>query len=90
MSSVYDVWLNRYVTPPTISYDAIYEQSTVYTPVVFILSPGSDPGSDLSKLSERLGVEPEHLKFISLGQGQEAVSNRITLTFSPSLLLTYN
>jgi len=45
----------------------------VETPVVFILSPGSDPGTDIMKLSDRLGIEPEHVKFISLGQGQETV-----------------
>ena len=43
----------EYITSPVISLDAIYEQSSPLMPVVFILSPGSDPTSDLMKLAER-------------------------------------
>ncbi|CAJ1068269.1 LOW QUALITY PROTEIN: dynein heavy chain 10%2C axonemal [Xyrichtys novacula] len=64
----------KYVQPPVISYDAIYEQSTPYSPIVFILSPGSDPGSDLMKLSERAGFEGHKFKFLAMGQGQEKVA----------------
>ena len=42
-----------YVQPPIISFEAIYEQSQPLSPIVFILSPGSDPASDLMKLAER-------------------------------------
>lgn len=42
-----------YVQPPIISFEAIYEQSHPQSPIVFILSPGSDPASDLMKLAER-------------------------------------
>ena len=38
-----------------ISFEAIFEQSTPNSPIVFILSPGSDPASDLMKLAERSG-----------------------------------
>lgn len=55
------------------SFDSIYEQATVHMPVIFILSPGSEPSSDIQKLGERCGVDYDHIKFISLGQGQEQV-----------------
>ena len=42
-----------YVQPPIISFESIYEQSQPLSPIVFILSPGSDPASDLLKLAER-------------------------------------
>ena len=54
--------LNRYVTkimgekfiiPPTLHFDSIFEQSTSTTPVIFVLSPGSDPTGDIQKLAER-------------------------------------
>uniref|UniRef100_UPI0037E7F8F2 dynein axonemal heavy chain 10 n=1 Tax=Semicossyphus pulcher TaxID=241346 RepID=UPI0037E7F8F2 len=64
----------KYVQPPVISYDAIYEQSTPSSPIVFILSPGSDPGSDLMKLAERSGFEGNQFKFLAMGQGQEKVA----------------
>nr|VZI42327.1 unnamed protein product [Spirometra erinaceieuropaei] len=60
-----------YVSPPMLSFDNIYDQSTPFTPVVFILSPGSDPTNDLVKLAERIGFDPAYIKFQSMGQGQE-------------------
>ncbi len=70
---VFFVFLLRYVQPPVINFDAIYEQSTPFSPIVFILSPGSDPGSDLMKLAERSGFGGNKFKFLAMGQGQEKV-----------------
>ncbi|XP_013399815.1 dynein heavy chain 10, axonemal-like [Lingula anatina] len=64
----------KYVTPPIISFEAIFEQSTPTSPIVFILSPGSDPASDLMKLAERTGFGTNKLKFLSMGQGQEKIA----------------
>lgn len=61
----------EYITPPAISYDEIYTQTTCSSPVIFILSPGSDPTQELMKLGERLMIGADKLKYISLGQGQE-------------------
>lgn len=65
----------RYVQPPVISFGAIFEQSSPSSPVVFILSPGSDPISDLMKLAERTGFGGDRLKFLAMGQGQEKVTS---------------
>ncbi|CAL9696600.1 unnamed protein product [Knipowitschia caucasica] len=62
---------DTYVQPPVINFDAVYEQSTPFSPIVFILSPGSDPAADLMKLAERSGF---HFKFLAMGQGQEKVA----------------
>ena len=59
--------------PPVINFDALYEQSTPSSPIVFILSPGSDPGSDLMKLADRSGFGSSKFKFLAMGQGQEKV-----------------
>uniref|UniRef100_K7FM63 Dynein axonemal heavy chain 10 n=1 Tax=Pelodiscus sinensis TaxID=13735 RepID=K7FM63_PELSI len=61
----------KYVQPPVISFEAIFEQSTPTSPIVFILSPGSDPASDLMKLADRTGFGGNRLKFLAMGQGQE-------------------
>lgn len=58
-----------------ISFEAIFEQSTPNSPIVFILSPGSDPASDLMKLAERSGFGGNRLKFLAMGQGQEKVTS---------------
>lgn len=57
-----------------ISFEAIFEQSSPYSPVVFILSPGSDPVSDLMKLAEKIGFGGDKLKLLAMGQGQEKVT----------------
>ncbi|KAL6114194.1 dnah10 [Pungitius sinensis] len=64
----------KYVQPPVINFDAIYEQSTPSSPIVFILSSGSDPATDLMKLAERSGFGDNKFKFLAMGQGQEKVA----------------
>ena len=75
----------KYVMPPVISFEAIYEQSTTVTPIVFILSPGSDPAGDLMKLAERSGFGAGKLKYLSLGQGQEKVCDDFEFFFASLL-----
>ncbi|XP_075390744.1 dynein axonemal heavy chain 10 [Tenrec ecaudatus] len=70
----------KYVQPPMISFESIFEQSTPNSPIVFILSPGSDPASDLMKLAERTGFGGNRLKFLAMGQGQEKVALQLLET----------
>ncbi|XP_007489994.2 dynein axonemal heavy chain 10 isoform X1 [Monodelphis domestica] len=70
----------KYVQPPMISFEAIFEQSTPNSPIVFILSPGSDPASDLMKLADRCGFGGNRLKFLAMGQGQERVALQLLET----------
>ena len=37
----------KYVQPPVLDYGRIFSQSTERSPMVFILSPGADPQSDI-------------------------------------------
>lgn len=64
-----------FIMPPAVSFTGIYEQTTCYIPVCFILSTGSDPTNDLMKLAEQVGGGLGNFCHISLGQGQEKVSN---------------
>jgi len=57
----------KYLEPPVLNYKKILNQSTPVTPVVFILSPGSDPGREVTKMSDEVGIR---LKPTSMGQGQ--------------------
>ncbi|KAJ3055760.1 Dynein heavy chain 10, axonemal [Rhizophlyctis rosea] len=70
----------KYVMPPVINFQNIFEQSTPTSPVVFILSPGADPQSDLQKLAEALGFGGNRLKFLSLGQGQAPIALQLLET----------
>lgn len=72
----------EFIIPPNINFDMIFEQSTPTMPVVFILSPGSDPTSELMNLAERLGFGAGRFKYLSLGQGQEKVC-KLIINISP-------
>jgi dynein heavy chain len=67
------VMTEQFVTPPVISFESIWDQSTPLSPIVFILSPGSDPTTDLLKLAERTQFGVNRVKLLAMGQGQESV-----------------
>jgi len=60
----------EYVEPPVLNYDVVFEQSTAYTPIVFVLSPGADPQGDIMMLADRHGFSGNKFKYLALGQGQ--------------------
>jgi dynein heavy chain, axonemal len=70
---VTNVMGEQFVTPPVLSFESIWDQSTTLSPIVFILSPGSDPTTDLLKLAERSNFGVNKVKLLAMGQGQEQV-----------------
>ena len=77
----------KYIIPPTMYFDSIFDQSTFQTPIIFLLSPGSDPTHDIQKLVERKNhigkitvgseatknEEQKSLRVLAMGQGQEKI-----------------
>jgi dynein heavy chain len=59
----------RFMEPQTSGLDAIYEESSPTTPLIFVLSSGTDPAAELFKFAEKLKMTRKLLS-ISLGQGQ--------------------
>lgn len=58
-----------YIEPPTFNLAETYGDSSCTTPLVFILSAGSDPMMALLKFAESKGKK-KTIQAISLGQGQ--------------------
>jgi dynein heavy chain len=48
----------------------LYNQSQSHTPIIFILSPGSDPTQQLLRFAKDLRGSTLHMDIVSLGQGQ--------------------
>jgi len=64
----------RFVEPLPLNLEVCYKDSGSIVPLVFILSPGSDPMSALLKLAADNGAK---LQTVSLGQGQGPVATAI-------------
>lgn len=59
----------RYVEPPAFDMQAAYHDAVAATPLLFVLSAGADPVSELMKFAEA-NQQHKMLVSISLGQGQ--------------------
>lgn len=62
---------DKFVQPPTINFEKIFKASNEKSPIVFILSPGADPLSDVQNLAVDEGFAGNKFKYLSLGQGME-------------------
>lgn len=61
----------HYIKAPNINYQKIYQQSSEKSPIIFILSPGADPLSDVQQLADEVGFTGNKFRYFSLGQGME-------------------
>jgi len=59
----------KFVEPPTFDIAVSFEDSTKMSPLIFVLSPGSDPVAEMLNFAEIMGMTSK-LESISLGQGQ--------------------
>jgi dynein heavy chain, axonemal len=66
----------KYVQPPVLDYARIFSQSSPISPMVFILSPGADPQSDIQKFCDEMGMT-SRFKFVALGQGQGPIAEQL-------------
>lgn len=59
----------RFVEPQTTDLTAMFQESNPNTPLIFVLSTGTDPAADLYKFADKMRFT-KRLSVISLGQGQ--------------------
>ncbi|KAG2430891.1 hypothetical protein HXX76_009864 [Chlamydomonas incerta] len=71
---VLEVMGHKFIEPPPFDLDRCYQDSTCLTPLIFVLSPGSDPMSGLLKYADAMRVNVES---ISLGQGQGPKASKL-------------
>lgn len=59
----------RFIEPQTADLSLVFKDSSTNTPLIFVLSVGTDPAADLYKFAEEMRFSKK-LSAISLGQGQ--------------------
>jgi len=62
-----------YAESPSVSMNVIYEDIDKTVPLIFVLSTGADPTSQLLKFAQEMSYN-ERLTAISLGQGQGPIA----------------
>lgn len=58
---------DRFVKPPVFDLNACFDDSSCATPLVFILSPGSDPMGAVLKAADGMGVKVRMMRETSQG-----------------------
>nr|KAI8756339.1 dynein heavy chain 6; axonemal [Biomphalaria glabrata] len=66
----------QFVESPPVTLPELFESMSKTTPLVFVLSPGSDPMTSFLRFAKDMGVH-ENVKSISLGQGQGPVADKM-------------
>ncbi|KAJ3097005.1 Dynein heavy chain 5, axonemal [Phlyctochytrium planicorne] len=68
----------RYAESQILDLDALLMESDNRTPMICLLSTGSDPSSDIENLSKKYKID---IKAISMGQGQEVHARKLLQAF---------
>ncbi|CAD7700814.1 unnamed protein product [Ostreobium quekettii] len=66
----------KFVEPPVLDLGETFNDSTPFSPLIFVLSPGVDPTDALRKLAHEIGFD-DRLFTVALGQGQAPVATRL-------------
>merc|ERR1719230_2220080 len=67
----------KYIEPPPFNLEDCYADSSPLSPLIFVLSPGQDPMTELLKFADARGFGGKRTQAISLGQGQGPIAQRL-------------
>lgn len=66
----------RFIEPQTADLAVVFKDSSPTTPLIFVLSTGTDPAADLYKFADKMKFS-KRMFSISLGQGQGPIAEKM-------------
>merc|ERR1711871_241004 len=66
----------RFIEPPPFDIKGCYNDSKCFTPLIFVLTPGADPMTQLMNLAVDMDMDGNRMQAISLGQGQGPIAEK--------------
>ena len=70
----------QFIEAPTFKLDKCFKDSSTTTPLIFVLSPGSDPVADFNRFAEEMGMSKKS-ETISLGKGQGEKAEKLAKSY---------
>ncbi|EAX96997.1 Dynein heavy chain family protein [Trichomonas vaginalis G3] len=67
----------EFIKPPPLELSAAYHDSDAYTPLLFVLSPGVDPLTNLKRLATDMKIPEDSFHDLALGQGQAEIAKQL-------------
>eukprot|EP00760_Papus_ankaliazontas_P001566 PhM_4_TR10512/c1_g1_i1/m.53321/K10408/DNAH; dynein heavy chain, axonemal len=79
----------RYHDVPMVDLGAVVEEATPLVPIIYLLSAGADPTSNIESLAKRL-KKSVHVVSMGQGQEQEAANARMNINLSGNWVVIQN
>jgi len=71
---------SQFIEAPTFKLDKCFKDSSTTTPLIFVLSAGSDPVADFNRYAEEMGMTKKS-ETISLGKGQGEKAEKLVKAY---------
>ncbi|XP_038654802.1 dynein heavy chain 14, axonemal-like [Scyliorhinus canicula] len=67
----------EFLPSPAVNLQDAFDETDAYTPLIFLLSPGTDPVTQVVRFAKECRGHTDHLDMVSLGRGQGPIAEEL-------------